>query len=67
VEPTDEKRTLDKTCGTLGVTALEGADGALTPAKSQPTLRGQSQVCNSWLYIRPPVQLSSRAPPKTQT
>jgi len=36
-------------------------------ANSQPTFRGQSQVCRSCEYIKPPVQLSSSAPPKTHT
>lgn len=31
------------------------------------TFLGQSQVCNSLLYISPPVHDSRRAPPKTQT
>lgn len=66
-EPTDENLTLEEICGTRGVTSLAGAVGALASATSQPTLRGQSHVCNSWLYIRPPVQLSSKAPPKTHT
>ena len=66
-DPTDENLTLDNTCGTLGVTALEGADGALPPDNSQPTFLGQSQVCSSWLYIKPPVQLSCNAPPNTHT
>ena len=33
----------------------------------QATLRGQSQVCRSALYTRPPVQDSSRGPPNTHT
>lgn len=63
----DENLILLET-GTRGVTSRAGAaTGAEISLTSQPTFLGQSHVCSSWLYISPPVQLSNKAPPKTQT